>query len=58
MPGEQGIYNVIIEYCAEQSTRYLLEAAVEVVEAPLRNETFPLEEKIEEAKGRAETLKV
>jgi cyanophycinase len=48
--GEPRIYNVIIEYCAEQATRYLLETAVELVEALLRDEPLPLKERIEEAK--------
>jgi cyanophycin synthetase len=48
--GEPGIYNVVIEYCAEHATRYLLKTAVEGVEALLRGEPFPLQERIEEAK--------
>jgi cyanophycin synthetase len=48
--GEPRIYNVIIEYCAEQATRYLLETGVEVVEALLKAEPYPLKERIEEAK--------
>jgi cyanophycin synthetase len=48
--GEPGIYNVVIEFCAEQATRYLLETAVEFVEALIAGEEFPLEERIGEAK--------
>jgi hypothetical protein len=48
--GERGVYNVVIEYCAEQATRYLLERAVALVEAVIRGEEFPLQETIEEAK--------
>ncbi|HEY0098288.1 MAG TPA: cyanophycinase, partial [Pyrinomonadaceae bacterium] len=48
--GERGIYNVVIEYCAEQATRYLLETAVEFVEALIAGEEFPVQERIEEAK--------
>ncbi len=47
------IYNVVIEYKAEQATRYLLATAVELVEALVKNESFPLEERIEEAKALA-----
>jgi cyanophycin synthetase len=48
--GEPGVYNVAIEYKAEQATRYLLETAVELVEALIKGEPFPLEERVEEAK--------
>src|SRR4051812_6461118 len=48
--GERGVYNVVIEYCAEYATRYLLERAVALVEAVIRGEEFPLRETIEEAK--------
>jgi cyanophycin synthetase len=44
-----GTYRVIIEYTAEQGTRFLLRAAVELVEALLRGEEFPLDEKLKEA---------
>jgi cyanophycin synthetase len=48
--GEGRVYNVVIEFCAEQATRYLLERAVALVEAVIRGEEFPLAETIEEAK--------
>jgi cyanophycin synthetase len=48
--GEPGVYNVVIEFCAEQATRYLLETAVEYVEALIAGAEFPLSERIEEAK--------
>jgi cyanophycin synthetase len=48
--GEPGVYNVVIEYCAEQATRYLLETAVELVEALIRDEPLPLQERVQEAK--------
>ena len=43
-------YNVIVEYRAEEGTRYLLETAVEFVEAVTRGEAFPLAGKMEEAR--------
>lgn len=48
-------YNVVIEYRAEQATRYLLERAVELVEALIADEPFPLQEIIEEARRIADT---
>jgi cyanophycin synthetase len=47
--GEGRVYNVVIEFCAEHATRYLLERAVALVEALIRGEEFPLDETIEEA---------
>ncbi len=47
--GVPGIYRVIIEYTAEQGTRFLLKTAVELVEALLREEEFPLADKLKEA---------
>lgn len=47
------IYNVAIEYKAEQSTRYLLATAVELVEALVKGEPFPLGERVREAKSIA-----
>lgn len=43
-------YNVAIEYLAEQGTRYLMETAVDFVEAALRGEPFSLAERIEEVR--------
>ena len=48
--GEPGVYNVVIEYCAEQTARYLLGQAVEFVEASITGGPFPLGERLEEAK--------
>src|SRR5436305_1054095 len=48
--GEPGIYNIAIEYKAEKACRYLLEAAVRLVESVLRSETFELAKDIWEAK--------
>jgi cyanophycin synthetase len=47
--GEGRVYNVVIEYCAEHATRYLLERAVGLVESVIRGEEFPLDEVIKEA---------
>ena len=47
--GEPGVYNVVVEFCAEHATRYLLGQAVALVEAVIRGEGFPLAEKIKEA---------
>jgi cyanophycin synthetase len=48
--GEPRIYNVAIEYKAEQASRYLLQAAVRLVTAVLNSETFPVGKEIWEAK--------
>lgn len=45
-----GCYKVIVEYSAEQGTRYLLETAVAFTKSLLKGKSFPLQEKIEEAK--------
>src|SRR5829696_4655342 len=47
---EPNLYNVVVEYEAEQATRHLLETAVALVSALVRGETFPAEEKVEEAR--------
>ncbi|HEX8745976.1 MAG TPA: cyanophycin synthetase [Pyrinomonadaceae bacterium] len=55
--GERGRYFVIVEYMAEQAMRHLLNVAVELVEALVIGDPFPLEEKLEEARviaGRTE----
>ncbi len=49
--GEPGCYNVVVEYKAEQGTRFLLETAVGLVEALVRGDSFPLEEKLNEARS-------
>src|SRR5215207_6197063 len=48
--GEPGVYNVVIEFCAEYATRFLLERAVALVESVIRGEDFPVGQIIEEAK--------
>ncbi len=48
--GETGVYNVVVEYKAEAATKYLLQVAVELVEALLKDEAYPLEEKLTEAR--------
>ncbi|HJT64837.1 MAG TPA: cyanophycin synthetase [Pyrinomonadaceae bacterium] len=48
--GEPRIYNVVIEYKAEQASRYLLEVAVRLVTAVLNSEVFPVGKEIWEAK--------
>lgn len=48
--GEPGCYRIFIEYRAEQGTKFLLRAAVEMVDYLLRGETYPLTEKIATAK--------
>jgi cyanophycin synthetase len=44
------IYNVAIEYQAEQATRFLLRTAVELVGALAKGAGFPLDERIHEAR--------
>jgi cyanophycin synthetase len=48
--GEPGVYNVIVEYKAEQATKYLLETAVELVEALVKDEPFALAQRVEKAR--------
>jgi cyanophycin synthetase len=45
-----GVYHVVVEYKAEDATRYLLETAVALVESVIRGEAFPLEERVREAR--------
>jgi cyanophycin synthetase len=52
--GAPGMYNIIVEYKEEQAMRRLLETAVGLIEALVRREPFPLEEKINEAARIAE----
>src|SRR5919112_3304897 len=47
---EPDLYNVVVEYKAEHATRHLLEAAVALVGALSRGETFPVAEEVEEAR--------
>jgi cyanophycin synthetase len=48
-----GLYHVVVEYKAEQTTRFLLETAVALVASVLAGEEFPAEEKLEEARRLA-----
>jgi cyanophycin synthetase len=48
--GEPGCYRIFIEYQAEQGTKFLLRAAVEMIDYLLRGESYPLTEKLDEAK--------
>jgi cyanophycin synthetase len=47
---EPGCYNVVVAYTAERGMRYLLETAVELVGALVKNDPYPLAEKLEEAR--------
>jgi cyanophycin synthetase len=48
--GEPGLYHVIVEYAEEDGMHYLLKTAVELVTALAKDESFPLEERLEEAR--------
>src|SRR5215213_2471103 len=48
--GTPGVYNVVVEYEAETASEYLMRVAVELVEALIRGEAYPLEEKLREAR--------
>lgn len=48
--GDPRVYNVVVEYKAEQASRYLLEVAVRLVNAVLTAEAFPVGKEIWEAK--------
>jgi cyanophycin synthetase len=47
---DTGLYNIIVEYKSEEGMRHLLRTAVELVEALIKGEEFPLEERVEEAR--------
>lgn len=47
---EPTVYNVVVEYTDEHAMRYLLEVAVELVSAVLAGKSFPLAERVVEAK--------
>jgi cyanophycin synthetase len=47
---EPGCYNVVVAYKAESGMRYLLKAAVELVETLVRGDAYPLEERLQEAR--------
>jgi cyanophycin synthetase len=48
--GQPGRYFVVVEYKAEHAMRFLLNVAVELVDAVVRGDAFPLEEKLKEAR--------
>lgn len=48
--GEEGVYQIAIRYKCEPGMKFLLGTAVKLVEAAVKGEAFPLEEKIREAK--------
>jgi cyanophycin synthetase len=48
--GEPGCYWVIVEYKSEKGMQFLLRTAVELVESLVRGESFPLEQRLEEAR--------
>ncbi|HEV2761524.1 MAG TPA: cyanophycin synthetase, partial [Pyrinomonadaceae bacterium] len=48
--GEPGVYNVVVEHKAEHATRYLLERAIELVEASAGGRGFTLEDALKEAR--------
>lgn len=47
--GDAGIYEIVVEFQSEQATIFLLEIAVEAVEAALKNESYDVAGKIAEA---------
>ena len=47
---EPGCYHVVVAYKAERGMRFLLQVAVELVEALVNGEAYPLEEKLAEAR--------
>jgi cyanophycin synthetase len=47
---EPGYYNVVVAYKAERGMRFLLGVAVELVDALVKGEPYPLEEKLCEAR--------
>ncbi|MEJ7846466.1 MAG: Mur ligase family protein [Pyrinomonadaceae bacterium] len=53
--GDEGIYEIAVEYKCEQAARFLLETAVEAVHAALENKPFEISGKIAEAQAISET---
>lgn len=47
--GRPGLYDVIVEYESEEPTRFLMERAIDLVEACVRGEYFPLSQTLQEA---------
>ena len=50
LAGRPGLYRVVVEYKAEEATRYLLRIAVELVEAVIKGRPYNLEKPLEEAR--------
>jgi cyanophycin synthetase len=48
--GAPGVYHVVVEYKAEKGAAFLLRSAVELVEALVTGEPYPLAEKLAEAR--------
>jgi cyanophycin synthetase len=48
--GEPGCFTVVIEYKAEQGTRYLLRTALGLVVALIKGEAYPLADELDEAR--------
>lgn len=53
--GDAEIYEIAVEYTSEAGARFLLEAAVEIVAAALKNQSFSISAKIAKARPAAET---
>ncbi len=53
--GTPGLYDVIVEYESEEPTRFLLERAMELVDACVRGEYFPLRQTLDDARRRRAT---
>lgn len=51
--GQEGLYDVILRYRNEAGMRHVVRVAVDLVEALVRNETFPLAEAIEAVRETA-----
>ncbi len=47
--GDEGIYEIAVEYKSERAARFLLETSVEIVQAALENKSFEISGKIVEA---------
>ena len=48
---QPGVYNVAIEYTAEQGTRFLLSTAVDLVDHLVKGTPFPLDKRLDEARS-------
>ncbi|HLT48394.1 MAG TPA: cyanophycin synthetase [Rubricoccaceae bacterium] len=49
--GREGRYDVVLRYRSEAGMRHLVQVAVDLVDALVRGDDFPLEEAVEEAKA-------